>query len=78
MAKLTYKARKRLKKSAFAIPSKREYPIEDTAHARNALGKVSRFGTPTEKKQVRAAVAKRYKSIVQTKGPQAKKSAKKK
>jgi hypothetical protein len=60
MAKLSSGARKKLAKSDFAEPGKRAYPIEDRAHARNALSRVSQYGTPAEKKQVRAAVAKKY------------------
>jgi hypothetical protein len=41
MAKLTYEQRKSLPNNAFAEPSKRAYPIEDKAHARNALARVS-------------------------------------
>ena len=63
MAKLTYKAKKNLPKSAFAIPSKRKYVISDKSHARNALSRVSAYGTPSEKKQVRSAVCKKYPSI---------------
>jgi hypothetical protein len=33
------------------------------SHARNALARVSQHGTPAEKKQVRAAVAKKYPGI---------------
>lgn len=64
MAKLTTKDRKNLPKSKFAIPSKApgsgSYPIEDKAHARAALSRVSANGTPAEKAQVRAAVHERY------------------
>jgi hypothetical protein len=60
MAKLSSSARKKISKSDFAEPGKRAYPIEDRAHARNALSRVSQYGTPAEKKQVRAAVAKKY------------------
>jgi len=63
MAKLTYAKRKKLPKRVFAIPEKRKYPIEDLAHARNALARVSAFGTPSEKRRVRAAVYKRYPSL---------------
>lgn len=63
LAELTYRARKKLPASAYAIPSKRAYPIHDEAHARNALARVSQFGTPAEKTQVRAAVARRYPNI---------------
>ena len=63
MAKLSRKKRKRLKKSQFAIPSKRKYPINDKAHARNALSRVSQHGSPAEKRRVRAAVKRKYPSI---------------
>lgn len=63
MARLSRKKRKRLKKSQFAIPSKRKYPINDKAHARNALSRVSQHGSPSEKRQVRAAVRRKYPSI---------------
>jgi len=61
--KLTTKARKALPKTSFALPGKRAYPIEDKAHARNALARVSQHGTPAEKKKVRAAVHKKYPKI---------------
>ena len=41
MAKLTYGERSDLPKRDFALPSERKYPIEDKAHARNALARVS-------------------------------------
>jgi len=62
-AKLTSKGRKRMKASSFAIPSKRKYPINDKAHARNALARVAQHGTPKEKAQVRRAVKRKYPSI---------------
>lgn len=67
MAKLTYKKRQRLPKTSFAIPEERAYPIMDEAHARNALARVSAFGTPEEKKRVRRAVKKKYPKIKQKK-----------
>jgi hypothetical protein len=60
MAMLTTKARKALPKASFAIPSQRAYPIQDPGHAQAALARVSQFGTPAQKAQVRAAVAKKY------------------
>ena len=63
MAKLTSKARKALPKSSFAEPGARKYPINDPAHARNALARVSQHGTASEKKTVRAKVHKKYPSI---------------
>lgn len=63
MAKLTSKARNKLKTSSFAEPGKRAYPIPDASHARNALARVSQHGSPAEKKQVRAAVHRKYPGI---------------
>jgi len=63
MAKLNAAKRKRLPSSSFAEPGKRKYPINDKAHARNALARVAANGTPAEKKQVRAAVKRKYPSI---------------
>ena len=60
MALLTAAERKKLPAHAFAIPSKRAYPIHDKAHARDALARVSEYGTPGEKAQVKRAVAQRY------------------
>lgn len=77
MAKLTYKKRQKLRKTQFAIPSEEAYPIDTAARARNALARVSQFGTPAEKSKVRSAVAKKFPSIAQTKGPQAKTTGKK-
>lgn len=67
MAKLTTQDRKNLSPDQFAIPSKApgpgSYPIEDAAHARNALSRVSGNGSPAEKAQVRAAVTKDFPGI---------------
>lgn len=63
MAPLTPKKRKSLKKSSFAVPGKRAYPINDANHARNALARVAQNGTPAQKKQVRAAVHKKFPGI---------------
>lgn len=62
MAKLSYKARKKLPTSTFAGPD-RSYPINDKAHARNALARVSQFGTPALKAKVRAKVHKKFPDI---------------
>jgi len=61
--KLSYSARKKLDESSFVFPKTRKYPIQDKAHARNALARVSQFGTEAEKKAVRAAVCKKYKDL---------------
>jgi hypothetical protein len=58
--KLSYGARKKLKKGSFVFPGARRYPIEDMAHARNALARSS--GKP-EGSKVRAAVHRKYPSL---------------
>lgn len=64
MAVLTTEKRKSLRNSQFAGPD-RSYPINDKAHARNALARVSQFGSPELKKRVRAAVHRKYPDIGQ-------------
>lgn len=63
MAKLSSEKRNALPAKSFAEPDARKYPIENEAHAKNALSRVSQSGTPTEKKNVRAAVKKKYPSL---------------
>lgn len=63
MAKLTYEERKDLPKKSFVFKKKRAYPIEDKAHARNALARVSQHGSPEEKEKVRKAVHEKYPGI---------------
>lgn len=72
MARLSYKQRKSMPKSEFALPGNKNsknkagkgaYPIQDKAHARNALSRVSQFGTPAEKATVRAKVHAKYPDI---------------
>ena len=58
--KLSTEGRKELSKSEFAIPESRSYPIHDLNHAKNALARVSQFGSDSEKSRVRAAVHRRY------------------
>lgn len=65
MAKLTAKKRNALPAKAFVFKKERKYPIEDKAHARNALARVSQHGTPAQKAKVRSAVRKKYPSIAQ-------------
>ena len=66
MAKLTYGERKALPASAFAVDGKRrKYPIQDKAHARNALARVAAFGSSEEKAEVRSAVKRKYPAIGQ-------------
>ena len=60
MAKLSYSARQELPKSEFVFPADKRYPINDEAHARNALARSS--GKPEEAK-VRAAVHRKFPGI---------------
>ncbi|MDE2098557.1 MAG: hypothetical protein KGL39_14985 [Patescibacteria group bacterium] len=60
--KLTVKKRKSLPGKDFAGPD-RSYPINDANHARNALARVSEYGTPAEKAEVRAKVKKKFPHI---------------
>lgn len=62
MSKLTTAQRNAIPSKSFALPGRR-YPIEDANHARNALARVSQYGTPEEKARVRAAVHSKYPSI---------------
>jgi hypothetical protein len=60
VAPLKSKRRKALPKSAFAIPSRRAYPIDTPARARAALAYAARPSTRGSYSTVRKAVAKRY------------------
>ena len=62
MSKLGAAERHALPKKDFALPGGR-YPIEDKAHARNALARVSQHGSPAEKEKVRAAVHRAFPGI---------------
>jgi hypothetical protein len=62
MAKLTAKGRKQIASKNFALPGRR-YPIEDASHARNALSRVSQFGSSEEKAEVRSKVKRKYPGI---------------
>jgi hypothetical protein len=64
VAKLTAAARKKLPKSNFVDKAARKYPIEDAAHARDALARSS--GKPVHAKVV-AAVKRKYPKIKITK-----------
>lgn len=59
---LDAEARSKIAPHNFALPGGR-YPIHDANHARNALARVSQYGTPEEKKKVKAAVHKKYPDI---------------
>ncbi len=62
MAKMTEAQRDKLPSSSFAGPN-RSYPINDKAHARNALARVSQFGSPALKAKVREAVHRKFPGI---------------
>lgn len=62
MAKLSYKSRKKLPGKDFAVPG-RKYPIEDKAHARNALARVAQHGTPEQKHLVEKKVHAKFPGI---------------
>jgi hypothetical protein len=68
MAKLTTQARKNIPTREFAGPD-RSYPIEDKAHARNALSRVSQHGSSALKAEVRAKVHHKYPAISMGKHP---------
>ncbi len=60
MARLTAAERNKLPSSAFAEPKERKYPMEDKSHARNALARVSQFGSSKEKSAVRGKAERKY------------------
>jgi hypothetical protein len=64
MAKLTTASRKKIPTNEFALPGRR-YPIEDEAHARNALSRVSQDGTAAEKATVRRKVHRLFPNLKQ-------------
>jgi hypothetical protein len=43
----------------------RRFPINDASHGRNALARISEFGTPEEKAKVRSAVKRKFPGIKQ-------------
>lgn len=62
MARLSSASRNKLPGKDFAGPD-RSYPINDASHARNALSRVSQFGTSELKAKVRAKVHRKYPQI---------------
>lgn len=62
MAVLTAARRKKIPTGEFAGPD-RSYPIPDKSHARNALSRVSQFGTSELKAKVRAKVHRKFPDI---------------
>ena len=62
MARLTAAKRNKIPTSSFAGPD-RSYPVNDMSHARNALSRVSQFGSAQLKAAVRAKVHKKFPGI---------------
>jgi hypothetical protein len=60
--KLSNKSRNNLPKSVFAFPGKRSFPLNDSAHARNALAR-AHFLSPTEQSLLRRKVHKKFPGI---------------
>jgi hypothetical protein len=63
MTKSTAKGTKRLKSSSFAYPSKRAYPINTKARAKNALARAAQSGTSGSYAHVAKKVKAKYPSI---------------
>lgn len=66
MAKLTSKQRRKLPKSAFALPGSRRYPIDTKARARNALARAAQNESKSTRKTIRAKVTKKFPSLKKT------------
>lgn len=64
MSKLTSDERRKLPKKDFAVPGGK-YPIENASHARNALARVSEFGSAKEKHEVREKVHDKFPGIAE-------------
>jgi hypothetical protein len=64
VARLTASDRKSLPAKDFAGPD-RSYPVNDKSHARNALARVSQFGTADLKQKVREKVHRKFPGIGQ-------------
>lgn len=62
MARLTAARRNRLPAQSFAGPD-RSYPIDTANRARNALARVSQFGSPALKAKVRGRVRSKFPGI---------------
>ena len=60
--RLTAEERHKMPANEFALPGGR-YPVNDANHARNALARVSQFGSPEEKAKVRATVHRKFPTI---------------
>lgn len=63
MSDLTAAARRKIPTRRFGLPKQRKYPLNDAAHARDALARVSQFGSSEEKAKVRAKVHRLFPGI---------------
>jgi len=52
-----------MRSSSFALPKERKYPLTDLAHGRNALARVSAYGTKKEQEIVKRKVYKKFPSL---------------
>lgn len=62
---ITAAKRHSLPASDFAIPSEESYPVDTKKRARNALSRVSTFGSDDEKAKVRSKIRNAWPSIKQ-------------
>ena len=53
------------KRSDFAIPERRAYPIPDEQTARASLARAMKFGTEEEQRRVKAAVGRKFPRVVE-------------
>lgn len=60
---LTSRERNALPKDDFVLKAERKYPIDTENRGRNALARVSQFGSSAEKSKVRSAVHRKYPGI---------------
>jgi len=70
----TKSGRKAMSSKQFALPRQKKYRIDDLAHGRNALARVSQHGSPAQKKAVRRAVLRKFPSLKKTSRGRRKKS----
>jgi hypothetical protein len=63
MTKLTEIQRDRLKTQQFVFPEKKAYPIENAAHARDALAMGARYASPAKDAKIKKVVHKDYPKI---------------
>lgn len=68
MADLTAAKRDKLKASTFGLPKERKYPVNDPAHARNALARASQqFNAGRLSEAQRAQIVRKAHKVLGTK-----------